>query len=46
MKEIKIVIAPDPFKESLSAKELAEAIQPGFSRSLPDAAYCCIPLAD
>ena len=40
MKEIKIVIAPDPFKESLSAKEVAEAIKQGFSRYLPDADYC------
>lgn len=46
MKEIKIVIAPDPFKESLSAKEVAEAIKQGFSRYLPDADYCCIPMAD
>ncbi|QAV23543.1 glycerate kinase [Proteus hauseri] len=43
---MKIVIAPDSFKESLSAKEVAESIKQGFSRYLPDAQYCCIPMAD
>lgn len=43
---MKIVIAPDSFKESLSAKEVATAIKQGFSRYLPNAQYCCIPMAD
>lgn len=43
---VKIVIAPDSFKESLSAKEVATAIKQGFSRYLPDAQYYCIPMAD
>lgn len=43
---MKIVIAPDSFKESLSAKDVALAIKQGFSRYLPNAQYCCIPMAD
>ncbi|MCT8265191.1 glycerate kinase [Proteus terrae] len=43
---MKIVIAPDSFKESLSAKDVALAIKQGFSRFLPNAQYCCIPMAD
>ncbi|MBI6529477.1 glycerate kinase [Proteus vulgaris] len=43
---MKIVIAPDSFKESLSAKEVAESIKEGFSRYLSDAQYYCIPMAD
>ena len=43
---MKIVIAPDSFKESLTAKEVAESIKQGFSRFLPDARYVCIPMAD
>lgn len=43
---MKIVIAPDSFKESLSAKEVATAIKQGFSRYIPDAQYSCIPMAD
>ncbi|OAT26484.1 glycerate kinase [Proteus myxofaciens] len=43
---MKIIIAPDSFKESLNAKEVAEAIKQGFSRHLPHAHYLCIPMAD
>ncbi|MEQ4922530.1 glycerate kinase [Proteus hauseri] len=43
---MKIVIAPDSFKESLSAKEVAESIKQGFLRYFPDAQYCCVPMAD
>lgn len=43
---MKIVIAPDSFKESLSAKKAAEAIQAGFSEHFPNADYICVPLAD
>tara|TARA_B110000902_G_scaffold262632_1_gene339897 strand:+ start:244 stop:1383 length:1140 start_codon:yes stop_codon:yes gene_type:complete len=43
---MKIVIAPDSFKESLSAKQVATAIQQGFSRVFPDAEYVCLPVAD
>lgn len=42
----KIVIAPDSFKESLSALEVAEAVKQGFSVVYPDAEYCLVPMAD
>ncbi|MGX2969771.1 glycerate kinase [Ursidibacter sp. B-7004-1] len=41
-----IVIAPDSFKESLSALEVAKAIQIGFSRIYPNANYQLVPMAD
>lgn len=43
---MKIVIAPDSFKESLSAPQVAEAIARGVRRAAPDAHIICIPMAD
>jgi glycerate 2-kinase len=43
---MKIVIAPDSFKESLSAMEVADAIEAGFKQVLPDATYVKLPMAD
>lgn len=43
---MKIVIAPDSYKESLSALEVAAAIEAGFSEIFPDAEYVKIPVAD
>ncbi|WP_312952682.1 glycerate kinase [Superficieibacter sp.] len=43
---MKIVIAPDSYKESLSALEVATAIEQGFSEIFPDAQYVKLPLAD
>ncbi|TDL66345.1 glycerate kinase [Rhodococcus qingshengii] len=43
---MKIVIAPDSFKESLSAFEAANAIERGFRGVIPDAEYIKIPMAD
>ena len=43
---MKIVIAPDSFKESLSALEVAEAIETGFKQVLKDVDYVKIPMAD
>ena len=43
---MKIVIAPDSFKESLTAKQVCTAIETGFKRVFPDATYCSIPVAD
>ncbi|MEW4195575.1 glycerate kinase [Bacillus altitudinis] len=43
---MKIVIAPDSFKESLSAYETACAIERGFRSILPHAKYMKIPMAD
>ncbi len=43
---MKIVIAPDSFKESLSALEVANAIERGFKQVFPTAEYVKVPLAD
>ena len=43
---MKIVIAPDSFKESLPANEVAEAIKRGFKRMIPDAEYLLLPVGD
>jgi glycerate kinase len=43
---MKIIIAPDSFKESLSALEVAEEIEAGFREVLPDAEYLKLPMAD
>ena len=43
---MKIVIAPDSFKESLPANEVAEAIKRGFKRVIPDAECLLLPVGD
>lgn len=43
---MKIVIAPDSFKESLDALAVAKAIEAGFKRVFPHAQYDLIPMAD
>ncbi|EJL83884.1 glycerate kinase [Pantoea sp. GM01] len=43
---MKIVIAPDSYKESLSALEVASAIEAGFREIFPEADYVKIPVAD
>jgi glycerate kinase len=43
---MKIVIAPDSFKESLSAPEVALAISRGIKHAAPQAQILCIPMAD
>ncbi|WP_409296295.1 glycerate kinase [Peribacillus sp. SCS-26] len=43
---MKIVIAPDSFKESLTALEAVHAIETGFKSIFPDAEYCRLPMAD
>ena len=43
---MKIVIAPDSFKESLSAKQVCHAIQIGLARVWPDAEFVTVPVAD
>lgn len=43
---MKIVIAPDSYKESLTALEVAKLIQAGFQEIFPDAIYTLIPVAD
>lgn len=43
---MKIVIAPDSFKESLTALEVANAIERGFNKIFPNAEYIKVPMAD
>lgn len=43
---MKIVIAPDSFKESLSAMQVAAAIEQGFREIYPHANYVKLPMAD
>jgi glycerate kinase len=43
---MKIVIAPDSYKESLSAADVAQAIEQGFREIFPDAQYVKVPVAD
>lgn len=43
---MKIVIAPDSYKESLTAMEVAIAIEAGFRQIMPNAQYIKLPMAD
>ena len=43
---MKIVIAPDSFKESLTALQVADAIEAGMREVWPDATYVKVPVAD
>lgn len=43
---MKIVIAPDSYKESLSALEVATQIELGFRQIFPQAEYVKLPMAD
>ena len=46
MADVKIVCAPDSFKESMSAAQAARALARGIRRVLPDAECPEIPMAD
>jgi glycerate kinase len=41
-----ILIAPDSFKDCLSARQVAEAIRTGIERILPDVTFQIAPMAD
>ncbi len=43
---MKVVIAPDSFKESLTAKQVSDAIKTGLSRVWHDAEFVTVPVAD
>ena len=43
---MKIVIAPDSFKGSLTAREAAQSIESGILKVLPEAECVSIPMAD
>jgi glycerate kinase len=44
--EMKILIAPDSFKDCMSAMEVAKALERGIRRIMPDALCTLLPLAD
>ena len=43
---VKIVIAPDSFKECLTAAQVAQSIEDGMRQIFPDAEYVQVPVAD
>ncbi|NEG69474.1 glycerate kinase [Bifidobacterium choloepi] len=43
---MKILIAPDSFKGSLTARQAADAMERGVRRAMPDAEIVCVPMAD
>lgn len=43
---VKIVVAPDTFKGSISAMDICSAVEEGISRVIPEAHVIAIPLAD
>ncbi|MFM2486022.1 glycerate kinase [Celerinatantimonas yamalensis] len=43
---MKIIIAPDSFKESMSALDVAQHIAHGFQEVYPNARYTLVPIAD
>ena len=43
---MRILIAPDSFKESLSAKEVALALKSGLEKALPDTEFDLMPIGD
>lgn len=44
--KLKIVIAPDSFKQALTAQQVATALYRGWSRVYPQADYQLVPMAD
>lgn len=40
------LLAPDSFKESMTAKEVCEAMETGIKRAIPDAECIHVPMAD
>jgi glycerate 2-kinase len=43
---VRILVAPSDFKESLGADEVADSIEAGILRVLPDAEVLKAPMAD
>jgi len=43
---MKIVLAPDSFKGSMTAMEVCDALREGASRVVPDAEFIVVPMAD
>ncbi len=43
---MKIVLAPDSYKNSLTAKQVAQSMKKGFAKVYPDAEFVNVPMAD
>lgn len=43
---MKIVLAPDSYKNSLTAKQVAQSMKKGFEKVYPDAEFFNVPMAD
>ncbi|WP_423738874.1 glycerate kinase [Clostridium cochlearium] len=43
---MKFVLAPDSFKESMTAKKVANSMENGLKKIFPKANYIKIPMAD
>ena len=46
MEEMNILIAPDSFKDCMSAREVANALGRGIKKILPDSVLVMVPMAD
>ncbi|MDF2725957.1 MAG: glycerate kinase [Paenibacillus sp.] len=46
MSKLRVIVAPDSFKGSLSSVQAAEAIRAGIQKARPDAEVAIIPMAD
>ena len=46
VRALKVVVAPDSYKESLSAPDVAAAMAAGIRQAAPDAQVVCVPMAD
>ena len=46
MTQLTILLAPDSFKECLTAKQVCQALEAGFRDAFPDATYVHVPMAD
>ncbi|WP_152392735.1 glycerate kinase family protein [Paenibacillus guangzhouensis] len=46
MRETTFVLAPDSFKESMTAKEVCIAMEKGIRKAYPEANYIHVPMAD
>nr|WP_252120340.1 glycerate kinase [Symbiopectobacterium purcellii] len=46
MKQETFVLAPDSFKESMTAKEVCNAMEKGLRKVFPEANFVHVPMAD
>jgi len=46
MASVKVVVAPDSFKECLAAEDVARAMAKGVRAAAPEAEVLCVPMAD